>query len=197
MLALGTAMLLAVGMSFLSGCDSQRAAAIEDAAAKNDPPPAAVPFAGSPPTVVPAVAPSPPTPGAKTKALDKAGDRPFDKTFDDLRFDIQPGQPFHRPMLPPAIEALAGQRIRIRGYILPTAQKRGIKQFVLVRDNQECCFGPGAALYDCILVEMAAGQSAEYTIRPIAIEGTFSIQEVKGLDGKHLAIYHIDAESAG
>jgi hypothetical protein len=133
-------------------------------------------------------------PGAKTVALPRAGDRPYDKTFDDIRFDIKPGQPFHRDMLPEEIEALAGQRIRIRGYILPTAQKRGITTFVLVRDNQECCFGPGAALYDCILVEMKRGATAEFSIRPVAVEGTFGIEEVKSGD-MHLAIYRMDAES--
>jgi hypothetical protein len=97
-------------------------------------------------------------------------------------------------MLPQSIEAMNGQRIRIRGYILPTPQKRGIKTFVLVRDNQECCFGPGAALYDCILIEMQPGKTAEYTIRPVAVEGTFEIEEFKSGD-MHLAIYHLDAES--
>jgi hypothetical protein len=134
-------------------------------------------------------------PGAKTVALERAGDKPYDKTFDDLRFDIQPGDPFHREMLPDTIEDLAGKRLRIRGFILPTAQRRGITQFVLVRDNQECCFGPGAALYDCILVEMQKGQTAEYSIRPVAVEGLFDINEIKGPDGRHLAIYHLDAES--
>jgi hypothetical protein len=133
-------------------------------------------------------------PGAKTVALEKAGDKPFDKTFDDLRFDIKPGDPFKREMLPASIESLAGQRLRIRGFILPTPQRRGITQFVLVRDNQECCFGPGAALYDCILVEMQPGKTAEYSIRPVAVEGIFDINEIKGPDGKHLAIYHLDAE---
>jgi len=134
-------------------------------------------------------------PGAKTVALARAGDRPYDKTFDDLRFEIEPGQPFHREMLPESIEAMAGQRIRIRGFILPTAQKRGIKQFVLVRDNQECCFGQGAALYDCILVEMQGGKTAEFSIRPVAVEGTFDIREIRLPDGTHLAIYHLDGES--
>ncbi len=134
-------------------------------------------------------------PGAKTVALATAGDRPYDKTFDDIRFEIKPDEPFRREMLPGAIEALAGQRIRIRGYILPPPQQRGIKTFVLVRDNQECCFGPGAALYDCILVEMQPGKTIEYSIRPVAVEGTFDIQEVRGLDGKHLAIYHLTGET--
>lgn len=134
-------------------------------------------------------------PGARTRVLEAAGDRDYDKTFDDLRFDIEVGEPFKRKMLPGPIEAMDGQPIRIRGFILPTPQKRGIKQFVLVRDNQECCFGPGAALFDCILVEMNEGQTAEYTIRPVAVTGTFGIQEFVGPDGKHLAIYRIAGET--
>jgi hypothetical protein len=134
-------------------------------------------------------------PGAKTQVLAAAGDREFDKTFDDLRFDIAVGAPFRRELLTDAINALDGQQVRIRGFILPTPQKRGIKQFVLVRDNQECCFGPGAALFDCILVEMQEGHTAEYTIRPVAVTGTFNIQEFVGPDGHHLAIYHIAGES--
>jgi hypothetical protein len=66
---------------------------------------------------------------------------------------------------------------------------------VLVRDNQECCFGPGAALYDCILVEMKPGSTADFTIRPIAVEGVFNIREFE-VDGKHLAIYQMDGETA-
>src|SRR3954452_1583634 len=135
-------------------------------------------------------------PGAKTKALAAAGDRPYDKTFDDLRFDMAVGAPFHRSMLTKQVEALNGQKIRIRGYILPTPQKRGVRQFVLVRDNQECCFGPGAALYDCILVEMQPGKTAEYSIRPVAAEGVFKIQEF-AIGGKHLAVCHMDAETVG
>lgn len=137
-----------------------------------------------------------PRPGTKTKVLARAGDRSFDKTFDDLRFEMTVGDKFKRSMLTKEIESLHGQKIRIRGYILPTPQNHGIKQFVLVRDNQECCFGPGAALYDCILVEMKSGKTANFTIRPIAIEGQFEIREFV-IDGKHLAIYHVDAESAG
>src|SRR5215510_2759633 len=68
-------------------------------------------------------------PGARTRVLAAAGDREDDKTFDDLRFDIAVGAPFHRDMLTPEIAALDGQPIRIRGFILPTPQKRGIKQF--------------------------------------------------------------------
>jgi hypothetical protein len=135
-------------------------------------------------------------PGAKTKVLAAAGDRPYDKTFDDLRFEMKVGEPFRRSMLTKQIEAMAGQKIRIRGYILPTPQRTGITDFVLVRDNQECCFGAGAALYDCILVKMKNGKTAEYSIRPVAVEGIFDVQDFV-FGGRHLAIYHMDAESVG
>ena len=112
-------------------------------------------------------------------------------TFDDIKFDMKKGARFKRPMLTKKIETLSGQRIRIRGYILPGYLEKGIKQFVLVRDNMECCFGPGAALYDCILVEMAPGKSTSFTVRPVSVEGEFQIREFKGPDGKHLAIYRM------
>src|SRR5262245_34188624 len=135
-------------------------------------------------------------PGARTKVLSAAGNKRYDKTFDDLRFDITLEDKFRREMLTDPIEKLFGQRIRIRGFILPTAQKSGLREFVLVRDNQECCFGPGAALYDCIFVQNQPGKTAEDTIRPVAVEGTFGFKEIIGPDGRHLAIYHLDGETA-
>jgi hypothetical protein len=185
------ALLGAAGPMWVAGCGSGRAGATDDTPARRQPESTSSAASNTSPTNErPKL-----RPGAKTVALDRAGDRPYDKTFDDLRFEIEPGQPFHREMLPASIEAMAGQRIRIRGFILPTPQKRGIRAFVLVRDNQECCFGPGAALYDCILVEMQTGKTAEFSIRPVAVEGTFNIREIRGPDGNHLAIYHLAGES--
>ena len=120
-----------------------------------------------------------------------------DKGFDDIKFDMVKGDPFRREMLTPKIEALFGQRIRIRGFILPPPQRKGLKKFVLVRDNMECCFGPGAALFDCIVVDMDPGQTAEFSIRPIAVEGVLTLEEIFLPTGKHLAIYHLQASSAG
>src|SRR5262245_35524339 len=134
-------------------------------------------------------------PGARTKVLAAAGNQKYDKTFDDLRFDIKLEDKFRRAMLTEPIEKMFGQRIRIRGFILPTAQKSGLREFVLVRDNQECCFGPGAALDDCMFVQMQPGKTAEYSIRPVAVEGTFGFKEIVGPDGRHLAIYHVDGEA--
>jgi hypothetical protein len=119
-----------------------------------------------------------------------------DLSFDDLKFEMEKEAPFVRTLLTPKIEQLAGTKIRIRGFILPTFQQSGITRFVLVRDNMQCCFGPGAALYDCIVVEMAAGQTTDFSTRPVTVEGTFSIRELRSPDKKrHLAIYHLVGDS--
>lgn len=113
-----------------------------------------------------------------------------DITFDDIKFPMEKGEPFQRSMLTDKVEELNGRPVRIRGYIFPSFESV-LSQFVLVRDNLACCFGPGAALYDCIVVEMAPGKTANYTVRPVTVEGTFSISEIVGPDGEHVAIYNV------
>lgn len=118
-------------------------------------------------------------------------------TFDTIKFDMDKEATFERSMIPETIEKMTGERIRIMGYMLPSSvfQQTGIRQFILVRDNQQCCFGPGAALYDCIVVKMLPGRTAEFSVRPMAVEGTFKIEELR-LNGRTMAIYHLDGESA-
>ncbi|MCA9192432.1 MAG: DUF3299 domain-containing protein [Planctomycetales bacterium] len=118
-----------------------------------------------------------------------------DLTFDDIKFDIEKGGNFERSMLTKEIETLNKKTIRIRGYILPASvfKQSGIEEFVLVRDNMECCFGPGAALYDCIMVRMEKGKAAEFTTRPVAVRGKFEIEEFKFPDGTYYAIYKLTA----
>jgi hypothetical protein len=131
------------------------------------------------------------------RALAAAGDKAAgvkEVTFDTVKLEMKKGDPFELGLLTDKVKELEGRQIRIRGYILPSFQQDGIRQFVLVRDNMECCFGPGALLHDCILVEMIAPATATFTTRPVSVEGKFTIREVKGPDGKHLAIYHLDGK---
>ena len=102
----------------------------------------------------------------------------LDRSFDDVKFEMEKGDPFTPSLLPADVASLDGQRIRIRGYILPSFQQEGITQFVLVRDNMECCFGPGAALYDCIVVRMMPGKSTNFSVRPVAVSGTFHGRDI-------------------
>ena len=133
---------------------------------------------------------------ATAPSVDKAdSEAVVEATFDDLKFEMEASAKFDQAMLTPKVQSLFDRQIRIRGYIFPTLKKRGIKQFVLVRDNLECCFGPGAALFDCILVHMQEGKTAEFSIRPVAVEGKFSLEEFLDYDGTVRAIYRLDGES--
>ncbi len=123
-----------------------------------------------------------------------AAQQPRNISFDTVKFEMTKGEPFERKMLTPEIEKLVGTKIRIRGWILPGGQATGLTDFVLVRDNQECCFGPKAALFDCMMVKMINGESTDFTNRPIAIDGIFNIREEKFPDGTWMSIYHLTAE---
>lgn len=120
--------------------------------------------------------------------------KPRELTFDDIKFEMERNADFDPKLLTEEIEKLDGKRIKIRGYMLPSFQQDGITQFVLVRDNMECCFGPGAMLYDCLIVDMNEGKTASYSIRPVTVEGVFTIEELKDEETDTvLAIYHLQA----
>lgn len=122
--------------------------------------------------------------------------------FDDLKFDIEKDGAFDESMWTKRLKTINGKKVKLRGYILPssTYQSKGFSQFVLVRDNQECCFGPGAALYDCVFVVMVEGNTADFTTRPVTVEGKFILdpETYKYPGGKgprgatHLAVFRID-----
>ena len=140
------------------------------------------------------------TQSASTSSADAPAQRPTSRakgeiTFDDLKFDIEKGQPFKRLMLTKEIEKLHDKTVRLRGFILPSTlfKETDISEFVLVRDNQECCFGPGAALYDCVIVNMVGGATTDYTTRPVTVTGKFKIKEFLYPDGSgHFAVFQIE-----
>ncbi|KAA1260723.1 hypothetical protein LF1_32640 [Rubripirellula obstinata] len=121
--------------------------------------------------------------------------------FDDLVFDIEKDQAFDKSQLNEDVKSLVGKKVKLRGYILPATlyKEKGIEQFVLVRDNQECCFGPGAALFDCVWIDMVPGKTTDFVTRPVTVEGKFEIdtETYKYPDGagpkgaSHFAIFRI------
>ena len=120
-----------------------------------------------------------------------AQEEPNDLSFDDLVFEMEETEDFEREMLTEEINSYDGTQIRLRGFIRPTTRQNGITKFIFVRDNKECCFGPGAALFDCVLVRLAEDESTEYTVRPITIRGEFLISEFHGPDDRVWAVYRM------
>jgi hypothetical protein len=119
----------------------------------------------------------------------------IESSFDDVKLPMEKTDAWHESRLTDRVKALFGKKIRIRGYMFPTSRQQGLKRFVLVRDNLECCFGPGAALFDCILVSMNGDATAEYSIYPVTVEGEFRLEVLPGADGRPLAIYQMTGDA--
>ena len=123
----------------------------------------------------------------------------LDLTFDDLEFAIEVDEPFQREMLTPEIEALHEKSVILRGFILGSSvfQRSGIRQFVLIRDNQQCCFGPGAKIYHNVMVDMVDGASVEFSLQPVRVEGILRIQPwYNPEDGKCYSVFHLSGNRA-
>jgi hypothetical protein len=120
-------------------------------------------------------------------------------TYDDLDLlkilNMEPVTPDAARYFPRWLRQLDGQRIRIRGFMMPTFESTGLERFVLARDAALCCFGPNPKVYDLIAVEMKPGTTCDYIhLRPFDVVGTLKIDLVAE-GSKPLGLYWIeDAE---
>ena len=123
-----------------------------------------------------------------------------DITFDDLEFKMEPDEDYLPEMLTDEIRKLDGKKVILRGFMEASTifQRVGIKEFVLVRDNQICCFGPGAKIYHNVWINMEGDASAKFPgLQPLQVEGEFSIRPWKNPgDGKVYSVFHIQATKA-
>lgn len=134
----------------------------------------------APPVAEPVAAPPVDEQVALAEEKQPAPGAPKTVTFDDLKFDIPPAARFKPEMLTDAVKDLEGKPIRIRGYMLPTFQQSGIKQFILLM-NTQCKFGSAKDPVWCnIRVTMDDDQSASFTIRPIELEGVLNFDLMEG-----------------
>jgi hypothetical protein len=107
---------------------------------------------------------------------------------------LQPDPDVAGEVYPPGITEYNGHRVFIKGYVYPGKQTSGIKQFVLCRDNGDCCFGGQPRLTDRIMVNLEGPLALEYTTRLRHLAGTFRVEPGRAVDGLGGAIYHLDAD---
>jgi len=95
--------------------------------------------------------------------------------------------------IPAAIKAFNGKRVSVRGFVLPLRIKRAKTiEFLLLRDQGSCCFGPQAQINHFIRVRYPAGGEFEQG-RAYKASGALQVGEVF-VQGYLTGLYNLDAE---
>ena len=98
---------------------------------------------------------------------------------------------------PPDLLDLVGREITLEGYIIPGEVLDGnLRDFMLVRDLQACCFGGAPRPDEWIDVVMDKQSSAKYhRYLPVLVTGTFSLGGEQDSTGKALGVFKLAGKS--
>ena len=80
--------------------------------------------------------------------------------------------------LHPDVVPLMGQKVYLKGFMYATQASEGLAQFILLKDNGECCFGGKPKSHDYIFVKLPGFSSGE---QPPLLSQRSSGMEVKEL----------------
>jgi hypothetical protein len=96
-------------------------------------------------------------------------------------------------VIPPQVKSYDGRRVTVTGFVLPLRTKRGlVTEFLLLRDQGTCCFGPQAQINHFIRVKYPAGFKHGMPI-PWKVSGVIRVGEIY-IQGYLTGIYQMDAE---
>ena len=108
---------------------------------------------------------------------------------------LQPADGDPPDAVPDAARALDGRDVLLKGYMYPGKQQQGIVQFLLVRDQGDCCFGGNPRITDRVLVQLADPAGVEFSPRLKKIAGRFHVRPV-GTDALAGGVlYHLENAS--
>ena len=100
-------------------------------------------------------------------------------------------------MMPDTARDVNGRNVLLKGYMYPGKQQSGITQFLLVRDQGDCCFGGNPKITDRVLVQLkdlgpGYPKGINFSPRLTKIAGRFVIRPMgaPGLEGG--VLYHLE-----
>jgi hypothetical protein len=65
----------------------------------------------------------------------------------------------NRRKLHPEVAAIVGKKVYLKGFMFATQATEGLRQFILLKDNGECCFGGKPKSHDYVIVTLPALKS--------------------------------------
>lgn len=97
-------------------------------------------------------------------------------------------------LIPESVQALAGKRLYLKGFMYPTGRRYELSNFLLCKDNAQCCFGGEPALQDMIGVVMNGNKTTSHDDALTGVAGTLRLnRDYHG--GKLEPIYILEADS--
>lgn len=107
---------------------------------------------------------------------------------------LQPDSAVPGELFPPKALELDGKRVFIKGYVKPGSQSGNIKDFLLVRDLRECCFGDSTPkLTDMVLVSLKDPLRADFSLWPRGLAGTLRVRP-EALGRPDSVLYYLEAD---
>ena len=100
----------------------------------------------------------------------------------------------HGGNIPADVKALAGVKIRLRGFMIPMDQAENITQFALVPSLFACCLGQPPQIQHTIVCDCPKGKAVGYCPDEIVVEGTLKVEEKKD-DGYIVSIFGLGVSS--
>jgi hypothetical protein len=97
------------------------------------------------------------------------------------------------PNVPRAAVALDGKRVFMKGYVLPARQSTDIKDFILVWNSGDCCFGTTPTVTHMIAVTLQGPLRMDYSTKARKVAGTFHVDPGASADGQGV-VYRLDAD---
>ncbi|MFM7108624.1 MAG: hypothetical protein ACKOZU_08515 [Planctomycetaceae bacterium] len=105
---------------------------------------------------------------------------------------LQPADGDPPDAIPDAARALDGRDVLLKGYMYPGSLQRGVVQFLLVRDQGDCCFGGNPRITDRINVRLADPRGIEFTPGLVKIAGRFRVRPAGAPDAGGGVLYHLE-----
>jgi hypothetical protein len=117
---------------------------------------------------------------------------PFDAPNDKLTNDAAIAQV--EKQIPAAIKALDGQKVIVRGFMVPIKDVQGhATEFLLVRDQPTCCYSGMTTITEFVSVKVPSPGVASIMDQPVTVQGKLHVGAVLE-SGYVMGIYQMDGE---
>lgn len=101
-------------------------------------------------------------------------------------------------LVPRDIQKLDGQKVFMKGFMRPGSSpvRTNVRQFLLVRDNNQCCFGDISSVkyFDQVLVSTVGSLSTDFSTSVYRVGGTLRIHPENIVRGVGYPVYTLEAD---